>query len=122
MTTITQVFFSGLNDIYVLNKDHFIVEINTELNEIKESQNVFNYINEKFEDITNYILTHFEEAEICLSLIDRILNLLETVNMNYVYQMKLKHMFSDFSYFKQLFVGEVGTSNYKSYGKFNQFV
>lgn len=74
-------YFLGLIHKFNLNKDHYIVKINNELDEfLYDSYGTTDYVDSKFTEIVDYICKHPEESILGLILIDRILWMLPKFN------------------------------------------
>ena len=71
------LYFLDLIHKFNLNKDHYIIKINHELDQfIDDSYQSVGYINSKFLEMVDYIRNHREESVLGLILMDRILHLL----------------------------------------------
>lgn len=74
-------YFLDLIRKFNLNKDHYIVKINRELDEfLYDSYGTTDYVESKFTEIVDYISNHPEENVLGLILIDRILWMLPKFN------------------------------------------
>ena len=69
-------YFLGLIHKFNLNKDHYIIKINYELDEfIDDRFQAFYYVKSKFDEIVDYIHKHPDESVLGLILMDRILHM-----------------------------------------------
>ena len=70
-------YFNGMICKYNLNKDHFIIKVNCVLSDLSDdNERTFIYIESMYDDICYYYKRKPVEAEIIMTLIDRMLNLL----------------------------------------------
>ena len=76
-------YFLDLIRRFNLNKDHFIIKINNELDEfILDENQTFYYVKSKFSEIVDYMNKHSKERVLGLILMDRILHMLPDPMIN----------------------------------------
>ena len=70
-------YFLVLIHRFNLNKDHYIIQINYELDEfIDDRFQAFYYVKSKIKEIVDYISSHSKESVLGLILLDRILHMI----------------------------------------------